>query len=226
MAKTNTLSGIVVYNSLKSPKFKFESTTRKEYGIEVVVDKATARAWDKLFKKQSSKVVDNEDFVKAFGMELPFPEQDEQFIIKVKRPADYEEKDKTTNVKTGRILPIPDKYRPRLLLLTDPKTRKCVDITFKEYGLGRGSKVLVQYEERDSGSFGTTARLLNVRVDELVKYEFGNTFDELGSVDELAENPYADGGTQASGTVTTSTPANTGGSGDAGEDDFFGDDED
>lgn len=221
MAKTETLSGVIVYNSLKSPKFKFESTTRKEFGVEIVVDKATARAWDKTFKKQSSKVVDNEDFVKQFGMDLPFPDQDEQFIIKVKRPADYEEKDKTTGNKTGRILPIPDKYRPRILLLTDPKTSRCTDITYKEYGVGRGSKALVQYELRDSGSFGTTARLMNIRIDELVKYEFGNTFDQLGSVDELAENPYADKGGEGEG----AKPSQGAGAGDPSEDneeDFFG----
>lgn len=199
MAKTSTLTGTVLYNALKVPRYKYESQTRKEFSVEIAVDKATARAWDKQFKKQSSKVMDNEDFVKAFAIDLPFPDQDEQFIIKLRRPADYEEKDKETQVKTGRILAIPDKYRPRILQLVDPATRKCKDITFENFGVGRGSKVLVQYEERDSGSYGTTARLLNVRVDELVKYEFGNSFDELGQVDELAENPYADSKPAASG---------------------------
>ena len=216
MAKTATARGVLLYNSLKNPQFKFESDTRKEYGVEVVVDKATARAWDKTFKKQSSKPYDNEDFTKAFGIDLPFPDQDEQYVIKVKRPADYEEKDKETGTKTGRILPIPEKYRPRILLLTDPTTRKCTDITFKEYGLARGCEVLVQYEERDSGKFGTTARLMNVRVDKLIKYEFGNSFDDLGSVDELAENPYAKDSKPATPKAADTDPSN-----DDGDDDFF-----
>lgn len=224
MAKTATAKGVLLYNSLKSPKFKFESTTRKEYGVEIVVDKATARNWDKTFKKQGSKAVENADFVKAFGIEPPFPDQEDQYIIKIKRPADYEEKDKTTNTPTGRILPIPDKYRPRILLLTDPTTRKCEDITFKDYGLGRGTEVLVQYEERDSGKFGTTARLMNVRVDKLIKYEFGNSFSELGSVEELAENPYKDGGsTPTAGANTNTTGAASSEVDPSGDDDddFF-----
>lgn len=190
MAKSSTVQGIVLYSALKAPRDKYESTTRKEFTIEVVVDKTTARAWDKAFKKQPAKVIENADFLKTFGIDLPFPDQEDQYIVKLKRPADYEEKDKETDQKTGRILPIPDKYRPRVLLLTDPVTRKCVDITYKDFGVGRGSLATVQYEERDSGKFGTTARLMNVRIDDLIKYEFGNSFDELGSVDELAENPY------------------------------------
>lgn len=221
MAKTATVTGTVLYNALKAPKWKFESDTRKEFSVEVVVDKATARAWDKTFKKQPAKVIDNEEFVKTFGMDLPFPEQEDQYVIKLKRPADYEEKDKATDQKTGRILPIPDKYRPRILLLTDSTTRKCTDITFKEYGLGRGSVATVQYEERDSGKFGTTARLLNVRVDSLIKYEFGNSFDELGSVDELAENPYANSAPVGSDPAKPPAPAAS-----DDQDDFFGDDED
>lgn len=223
MAKTATAKGVLLYNSLKNPKFKYESTTRKEYGIEIVVDKATARTWDKTFKKQGSKAVENADFVKTFGIEPPFPDQEDQYIIKIKRPADYEEKDKETNTPTGRILPIPDKYRPRILLLTDPTTRKCEDITFKDYGLGRGTEVLVQFEERDSGKFGTTARLMNVRVDKLIKYEFGNSFDELGSVEELAENPYKDKDSTPNTGANTNTGAAPSEADPSGgdDDDFF-----
>ncbi|QVG64335.1 hypothetical protein Bestia_00102 [Acinetobacter phage Bestia] len=197
MANTSLIDGVVLFNSLKNPKFKFESQTRREFTIDLIVSKKDAIAWNKRFKKQQAEIIDNQDFVAKFEMEVPFPEQDEQYKIKVKRPADYEEKDPTTLQKTGRILPIPDKYRPRVLQLVDPETRKCVDITFKDFGVGRGSKVTVQYEERDNGSFGTTARLSNVRVNELVKFETGNSFDQLGEVEEVMENPYAQKATPA-----------------------------
>lgn len=216
MANSKTLSGTVLYSALKAPKLKYESQTRREFTIEVAVDKATARAWDKTFKKQAAKVFDNKDFVETFGIDLPYPDQDEQFVVKIKRPADYEEKDKATNTPTGRILPVPEKWRPRVLHLVDPTTRKCVDITYKEFGVGRGSKATVQYEERDSGKFGTTARLMNVRIDELIKYETGNSFDELGQVDELAENPYENSREDAPAASTNSD-------GHPDEDDIFND---
>lgn len=192
MANTSLIDGVVLFNALKNPKLKYESQTRREYTIDLIVSKKDAIAWNKRFKKQQAEIIDNQDFITKFEMDLPFPEQEEQYKIKVKRPADYEEKDPTDQTKkTGRILSIPDKYRPRVLQLVNPETRKCVDITFKEFGVGRGSKVTVQYEERDNGAFGTTARLNNVRVNDLVKYESGNSFDELGEVDEVMENPYA-----------------------------------
>jgi hypothetical protein len=218
MAKTAMITGTTLYSSLKKPKKKYESE-RLEFSIEIAVSKAEARTWDKTFKKQPAKVMDNQDFVKIFGMDLPFPDQEDQYIIKLKRPADYEEKNKETNEKTGRVLPIPEKYRPRLLLLTDPVTRKCKDITYENYGLGRGSIVTAQYEERDSGKFGTTSRLMNVRVDNLIKYEFGNSFDELGSVDELAENPYADAEPNSQGGAAPKA------SEAESADDFFGDED-
>jgi len=191
MANTSLIDGVVLFNALKNPKLKYESQTRREFTIDLIVSKKDAIAWNKRFKKQQAEIIDNQDFVTKYEMDVPFPEQDEQYKIKVKRPADYEEKDPATTQKTGRILPIPDKYRPRVLQLVNPETRKCVDITFKEFGVGRGSKVTVQFEERDNGAFGTTARLTNVRVNELVKYESGNSFDQLGEVDEVMENPYA-----------------------------------
>lgn len=191
MANTSLIDGVVLFNSLKTPKYKFESQTRKEFTLDLVVSKKDALAWNKKFKKQQAEVIDNQDFVAKYEIEVPFPSQEEQYKIKLKRPADYEEKNREDNTKTGRILAIPDKYRPRVLLLVDETTRKCEDITFKEYGVGRGSKVTAQYEERDNGSFGITARLSNVRVNELVKYETGNSFDQLGEVDEVMENPYA-----------------------------------
>lgn len=197
MANTSLIDGVVLFNALKNPKLKYESQTRREFTIDLIVSKKDAIAWNKRFKKQQAEIIDNQDFVTKYEMDVPFPDQEEQYKIKVKRPADYEEKDPATAQKTGRILPIPDKYRPRVLQLVNPETRKCVDITFKEFGVGRGSKVTVQFEERDNGAFGTTARLTNVRVNELIKYESGNSFDELGEVDEVMENPYAQKSTPA-----------------------------
>ena len=59
--------------------------------------------------------------------------------------------------------------------------------------IGNGSKGVVQYEV-NSNDYGTFAKLLAIRVDELVVVEQGDSagkFNVLGKVKSLAENPNA-----------------------------------
>ena len=103
-------NAVLYYTKIKTPSLKFGSQTEREYTVDVVVDKATAKAWNKQFPKQKAKELDNEEFLEKFKAEkVPFY-GDEQFVIKMKKAAQY--KDKTT----GQLVPIPEQYIPRVFL--------------------------------------------------------------------------------------------------------------
>lgn len=103
-------NAVLYYTKIKTPSLKFGSQTEREYTVDVVVDKATAKAWNKQFPKQKSKELDNDEFLEKFKAEkVPF-EGDEQFVIKMRKAAQYKDK------ATGNLVPIPEQYIPRVFL--------------------------------------------------------------------------------------------------------------
>lgn len=172
-----TLNNVVFcYTKIQQADFKYGSNTEKEYSVDCVVDKATAKAWNKKYPKQKAKEVDNEEFTNTFKIDPPF-EEDEQYVIKIRRPAQY--KDGT---------PIPDSQRPRVFEKKEDGT--LVDIT-KDKLVANGSRGAVSFEETPPNDFGVFARLKAIRVDELVEYKkakAGVDFSELGEVVSLADD--------------------------------------
>ena len=171
-----TLKNVVfAYTKIQQAAFKYGSTTEKEYSVDCIVDKATAKAWNKQYPKQKAKEVDNEEFVATFKIDPPFY-GDEQYVIKLRRPAQY--KDGTS---------IPDSQRPRVFEKKEDGT--LVDIT-KDKLVANGSRGAVSFEETPPNDFGVFARLKAIRVDELVEYKkakAGVDFSELGEVVSLAD---------------------------------------
>ena len=177
-----TISGVFAYAKIQEPAFKYQSTTEKEFSIDIIVDKATAKAFGKQFPKQKGKVVDNDDFEEIYKMLPPFPDQDEQFVLKLKRPAQY---------KDGK--PLPESYWPKVM---QKKGGKAVQIP-REVLVGNGSTGKVSYDVNEN-DFGTFAKLKNILVEDLKEYkksggsgadDFGleleePTTDEFGSADD------------------------------------------
>ena len=177
-----TISGVFAYAKIQEPAFKYQSTTEKEFSIDIIVDKATAKAFGKQFPKQKGKVVDNDDFEEIYKMPPPFPDQDEQFVLKLKRPAQY---------KDGK--PLPESYWPKVM---QKKGGKAVQIP-REVLVGNGSVGKVSYDVNEN-DFGTFAKLKNILVEDLKEYkksggsgadDFGleleePTADEFGSADD------------------------------------------
>ena len=167
------------YVKIQQADFKYGSNTDKEYTVDCTVSKADAKAWNKAFPKQKAKEIDNEDYTKIFKIDPPFADQDEQYVIKLKKPAQFK--------KDGEVHPIPDQYRPRVFEKGDDG--KLVDIT-KDKLVANGSKGVASYEE-NTNDYGTFARLKAIRVDDLVEYKKasgGQSFDELGEVGSLADD--------------------------------------
>lgn len=170
-----TMNAVFGYVKLQQADFKYGSNTEKEYTVDCIVEKSTAKAWNKEFPKQKAKEVDRDDFERIFKIEPPF-DGDELYVIKLKKPAQY--KDGT---------PIPDATRPRVFEVGG--NGKLVDIT-KDKLVANGSKGVVSYDVKEN-DFGTFAGLKAIRVDELIEYKKkgGSTsYDELGEVESLAED--------------------------------------
>ena len=177
-----TIYGVFAYAKIQEPAFKYQSTTEKEFSIDIIVDKATAKAFGKQFPKQKGKTVDNDDFEEIYKMPPPFPDQDEQHILKLKRPAQY---------KDGK--PLPESYWPKVM---QKKGGKAVQIP-REVLVGNGSTGKVSYDVNEN-DYGTFAKLKNILVEDLKEYkksggsgadDFGleleePTTDEFGSADD------------------------------------------
>ncbi len=177
-----TISGVFAYAKIQEPAFRYQSTTEKEFSIDIIVDKATAKAFGKQFPKQKGKQVDNDDFEEIYKMPPPFPDQDEQFVLKLKRPAQY---------KDGK--PLPESYWPKVM---QKKGGKAVQIP-REVLVGNGSTGKVSYDVNEN-DYGTFAKLKNILVEDLKEYkktggsgadDFGleleePTADEFGSADD------------------------------------------
>lgn len=170
----NVLEGVTFhYVKIKTPSNKYLSESDREYSVDVHVDKATAKAWNKAFPKQKAKEVDYEVFVDKFGAENAIGDE-EQYFIKLKKDAQFKDKE------TGETKPIPDRFRPRAF--EADSEGNMTDITFTKL-VGGGSKGAALFEVT-TNSFGTFAKLVGIRVDEIVEVNSDGTdkFKALGNL--------------------------------------------
>lgn len=169
---SNVLSGVFAYAKVTEPAPKYQSDD-KEFSIDIIVDKATYKSWGKSFGKQKGKVVDNDDFKEIYKIDPPYEDQDEQYVIKLKKPAQY---------KDGTELP--KEYWPKILLKTG---NKAVPLVGKL--IANGSEGKVSYEVTEN-SYGTFAKLKSILVEELIEYkkQGGDAGEDFGiEVDYGAE---------------------------------------
>ena len=185
------------YIKIQNPVLKYQSSD-SEYTVDCVVSKADAKEWNKAFPKQKAKVVENEEFTEKFKIDLPFPEQEEQFVIKMKKP----------HVKNGKELD--QKYRPRVFLQGEDGVVS--DITFDMLP-ANGSKGKAAYQIR-TNDFGTFAGLDSILIEELVEYK-GNSVGSAFGVKSLSEAPDAKVVTKQTDTDAVGSP--TSDDEDAGE---------
>ena len=176
----NVLEGVTFfYAKVKNPSKKYQSQTEYEYSVDVQVDKATAKAWNKAFPKQKAKEIDYDVFVEKFGEHNAIGTE-EQFTIKLKKDAQYKD-------KQGVVQPLSDRYRPRAFEANSDGT--LTDITFTKL-VGGGSKGAALFEV-NTNDFGTFAKFVGIRVDTLVEVssDDGAKYNALGKVSELAAAP-------------------------------------
>jgi len=140
-----------------------------EWAVDVVMSKKDAKGIKKEFPKTSLKEYDNEEFQEKFGIEPPFPEQDEQFVMKFKK----------SHIKNGKETP--EQYRPRVIQQMEDGSR--VDITFDKL-VGNGSKGDFSYRVKETKDYGNFVELQALLIKDLVEYKSkaGGVTDDFGNV--------------------------------------------
>lgn len=147
---------VFAYVKIQSPVKKYQSEDT-EFSVDVIVSKAQAKAWNKQFPKQKAKEIDNAEFSEKYKMEAPFSEQEEQYVLKVKK----------AHIKGG--VEQPEKYRPRVFVAVPGS--KAVDRTF-DVLVANGSKGKLSYRET-TNDFGSFSQLNSILVEELIEYSSG-----------------------------------------------------
>ena len=164
------LRGVTLtYNCLNNPQFKYESTTEKEYSIEVTMDAATHKAWKKIFKKNTCREIENEDYAKYKKVDIPFPEQEEQFVYKFKLDEKFSNDftDKQGNqYKAGDL--VPKEWRPTVLLPNGDGTNE--DITWTKK-VANGSKADVAFIAKKNSYGGLSLKLNSILVTDFIEFE-------------------------------------------------------
>lgn len=188
MSKLDTVNQVIegvgfYYAKIQQASPKFNPEEGNEYSVDAHVDKATAKAWNKEFSKNKAKEMEYEKFVEKFGVENAIGD-DDQFFIKLKKAETYKHK------TTGEDTPIPEAFRPRVLL--DDGEGNLEDVTFTKL-VGNGSKGVMQYEINEN-KYGKFANLVAIKIDELVVYEAktsdtSDKFNVLGKVKAIASKP-------------------------------------
>lgn len=163
-----------IYTKIQNPVPAYNKVD-SEWSVDVVMSKKDAKAIKKDYPKTSLKEYDNVDFVEKFNFEVPFPDQDEQFVIKFKK----------SHIKNGKETP--EKYRPRVIQELEDGSR--VDVTFEKL-VGNGSKGDLSYRIKETDTYGNFVELQAILVKELVEYQSkaGAVTEDFGAV-KLAEAP-------------------------------------
>ena len=154
----------------------------KEWVCDFVMSEKQMKDFKKRYpaKKNSFKDIPTDEFEQKFKMSAPYPDQDDQYVIKLKQ---------STKKADGS----PNK-QPKVYLNTgEVKNGKPVleDITFESQKVGNGSRVTVsvsEYTPKGGPAAGkTTCYLSGIRVDDIVEYVQD---DELGVVEgDASEDP-------------------------------------
>ena len=180
MSKLNTEAGIIegvcfYYTKIQQATPKFNPEDGNEYVVDVHVDEETADAWDEEFKKNKSKFIKYDEFVEKFGAENAIG-KGKQYFIKLKKNESYFDK------TTGQKKPIPEIYRPRVLL--DVGNGELEDITLTKL-VASGSKGVVQYEVNEN-KYGRFANLVAIKVEDFIEYKSKSVgepkFEALGKI--------------------------------------------
>lgn len=154
-----TITGTLLYVCIQQPTKKYESD-ETEWKVSLVVDKKTAKEWNKRFSKQKAKEIDNAEFESIYKIQPPVDGQDEQYVIKISQ---------NTHTADGKEM-----YQPKIY--QDIGANNVVDITNTKL-VGNGSKGSVSYTVVEN-KFGTFAKLNALLVTDLIEYQKvgGNPF--------------------------------------------------
>lgn len=162
------------YVKIQRPGKKYQSE-EKEYSVDVVVDKATAKEVKKKFPKNGVKEIDTSDFEDTFKFPPPYPEQDEQFVLKFK--TNFLQKD-------GTEKPYDWSIRPKVYVPSENGKIKDVTMDVKVAN-GSSGDLAFNYSSTD---YGVVHHLSAILVKDLIELA-GGAGTPFGEVVEENEEP-------------------------------------
>lgn len=172
------IEGVVfAYCKLQTGDFKYQSNTEKEYSVDLIVDKATAKAFKKAFPKNSLKEIDTGEFEDKYKIDPPFPKEDEQYVIKLKSDAHLSGDVPNAGLSKGDLVPYEWATRPKVFVPTSGGVK---DVTLTTL-VGNGSKGVAAFKI-NSNSYGNFPQLTGILVEDLVEYEQNGSASAFGAV--------------------------------------------
>ena len=165
------------YVKMQEGGWKYQSKTEKEYSVDCVVDKKTAKEYKKMFPKNSCKEIDTEDFEGKFKISPPYPDADEQFVIKLKADANLKADVPMAALRKGDSIPYEWNTRPKVFV----PVKGGVKDTTMEVLVANGSKGSVSFKILEN-DFGTFSQLTGILVEDLIEYEQKDTASDFGKV--------------------------------------------
>ena len=173
---------MLCYIKLQQGDFKYQSTTEKEYVLDVVVDKATAKAWKKSFPKNGYQEIETEEFASKYKVHPPLPDEDEQYVIKVKAKTAMSADG--AGLKKGDPIPYEWGSRPKLYVPVEGSD-DVKDVTMDMLA-ANGSTGSVSFDITQN-DFGTFPLLTGVLVTGLIPYESNSGGSPFGHVVNKAD---------------------------------------
>lgn len=168
----------LAYVRVKSPEKKYQSEDLI-YTLDCIVDKKTAKAFKKQFSKNTPKDVDTADFEAKYKIAPPFPDEDEQWVIKLTAKAQITKA--FGDLKAGDLVPYAWDSRPKIFELAKGGVKDITNAADKQ--VGNGSKGHVGFSVM-TNDFGTFPMLTSALITELVAYtaKEGGTTSEWGDI--------------------------------------------
>jgi hypothetical protein len=176
--KGKIVDAVFCYIKLQEGGLKYQSKTEREYTLDCIVDKATAKAFKKAFPKNSVKEIDTPEFEAKFKIAPPFPKEDEQYVIKVKAKAQLSADAVSAGLSKGEDIPYEWTTRPKVFVPVDGGVS---DVTM-DVLVANGSRGDVAFNIT-SNDFGTFPQLTGILVKDLIEYQSeGGSSSDFGEV--------------------------------------------
>lgn len=152
--------------NIRYPVNKFESE-KKEFNVSCTISEDDFDELESRKYKISYESIKNDKYTSRFKIDLPFPDQRKQTVIRLSASADRKNKQGEGFIPLG-INPTDEGYgldlRPKVVKIVDGKE---VDITTTALSNGCKGKV---YFGTFTNSFGTMCYLRKIVLDEVVEY--------------------------------------------------------
>jgi hypothetical protein len=157
---------VFAYVKMQTGAFKYQSTTEYEYCVDCIVDKATAKAYKKAFPKNGYREVETDEFKDKYKIDPIYPDEDEQFILKLKANANLSSDIPSCNLCAGDLVPYKFSTRPKAFVNVESGVE---DITMTTL-IANGSKGTVAFNITEN-SYGVFPKLTGILITDLIKYE-------------------------------------------------------